>query len=294
MAESPAHRFGQIIGEVLEAAIEPLLAEFAQKHSLYLDKKGERPCRPGKKCSWLDRNGNKHDLDYVLERGGTRTKLGIPAAFIETAWRRYTKHSRNKAQEIQGAIGPLVETYKSAGPFTGVILAGVFTKGALTQLESLGFTVLYFPYETVVAVFGEFGIDAAFNEKTPDADFQEKVDAYEAMPAYQRSALARGLLEAHQDGVTRFMASLEKVVLRQIERIIVLPLHGTSAELTTVDDAIKFINDYNDKTGNAPLERYEIQVRYNNGNVIEGKFKDKASAVEFLRAYQPLPPAKLK
>lgn len=83
MAESPAHRFGQIVGEVLEAAIEPLLSRFAKKHSLYLDKKGERPCRPGKKCSWLDRNGNKHDLDYVLERGGSRTNLGIPAAFIE-------------------------------------------------------------------------------------------------------------------------------------------------------------------------------------------------------------------
>jgi hypothetical protein len=294
MAESPAHRFGQIVGEVLESAIEPLLAQFAKKHSLYLDKKGERPCRPGKKCSWLDRNGNKHDLDFVLERGGSRTNLGIPAAFIETAWRRYTKHSRNKAQEIQGAIGPLVETYKSAGPFTGVILAGVFTRGALTQLESLGFTVLYFPYKTVVAVFGEFGIDAAFDEETPDADLQEKVDAYEAMFFDQRFALASRLLEAHEDDVRRFMAALEKVVLRQIERIVILPLHGGSTELATVDEAIKFIKDYNEMTCNKPLKRYEIQVRYNNGNVIEGKFKDKASAVEFLQAYQPLAPHKVK
>src|SRR6266478_9530636 len=130
MAESPAHRFGQIVGEVLESAIEPLLAQFAKKHALYLDKKGERLCRPGKKCSWLDRNGNKHDLDYVLERGGSRTNLGIPAAFIETAWRRYTKHSRNKAQEIQGAILPLVLTHHQHAPFIGVVLAGDFTHGA--------------------------------------------------------------------------------------------------------------------------------------------------------------------
>jgi hypothetical protein len=71
MAESPAHRFGQIIGEVLEAAVAPLLAEFAEKHGLYLDKQGERPCRPGKRCTWLDLNENKHDLDFVLERGGS-------------------------------------------------------------------------------------------------------------------------------------------------------------------------------------------------------------------------------
>src|SRR4051812_33111649 len=104
MAQSPAHRFGQIIGDVLEAAVEPLLADFAKKHGLYLDKRGERSCRPGVKCTWIDLNKNSHDLDFVLERGGTADKRGIPAAFIETAWRSYTKHSRAKAQEIQGAV----------------------------------------------------------------------------------------------------------------------------------------------------------------------------------------------
>jgi hypothetical protein len=127
MAESPAHRFGQIIGEVLEAGIRPLLTKFATDHGLYLDQKGKRPCRKGKKCTWVDQNGNAHDLDFVLERGGTPTKVGMPAAFIESAWRRYTKHSRNKAQEIQGAIEPLAATYHTSGPFKGAILAGVFT-----------------------------------------------------------------------------------------------------------------------------------------------------------------------
>lgn len=78
MATAPAHRFGQIIGEVLEAAVTPLLEEFTEQHGLYLDKKGDRPCRTGKKCSWLDLNGNTHDLDYVLERGGTAKKKGYP------------------------------------------------------------------------------------------------------------------------------------------------------------------------------------------------------------------------
>src|ERR1700733_402462 len=117
MAESPAHRFGQIIGEVFEAAILPVLTKFADDHDLYLDRKGPRPCRRGLKCSWVDLHGNAHDLDFVLERGGTDEKVGTPAAFIETAWRRYTKHSRNKAQEIQGAIEPLAETYRHSGPF---------------------------------------------------------------------------------------------------------------------------------------------------------------------------------
>ena len=289
MAESPSHRFGQIIGEVLEAAVEPLLATFAEKHGLYLDKKGDRPCRPGKRCTWLDLNNNKHDLDFVLERGGTPEKLGVPAAFIETAWRRYTKHSRNKAQEIQGAIGPLAETYKNARPFVGVVLAGVFTKGALDQLRSLRFSVLYFSYESVVAAFEEFGIDASSEEDTPDSKFAKKVAAYEGLSNARRTELPKVLLATQKRDVAQFMASLEKVVSRQIERVIVLPLHGKFAELATIDEAIKFIESY-EEFGNAqPIERYEIQVRYNNDDSIQASFRDKSDAVAFLRTYLPIP-----
>ena len=288
MAISPAHRFGQIIGDVLEDAARPLLADFADRHGLYLDQKGHRPCRPGKKCSWIDWNENSHDLDFVLERGGSLEKQGIPAAFIETAWRRYTKHSRNKVQEIQGAVMPLAETYRNAGPFKGAILAGVFTAGALTQLTSLGFTVLYFPYESVVAAFASFGIDASSDEATPDDEFAKKVAAFEALTSDQRTQLAAELLVLNQGDVQHFMNSLEEVVLRQIVRITIVPLHGNAFQVATVPEAISFIEGYADAArASLPVVRYEIEVRYNNGNVIEGKFGDKDSAVEFLRSYHP-------
>ncbi|MGQ0751719.1 MAG: hypothetical protein ACT4PS_14385 [Betaproteobacteria bacterium] len=173
MGISPSHRFGQIIGDVLEDATRPLLQEFADKHKLYLDQKGKRPCRKGVKCSWVDLNRNSHDLDFVLERGGSPNKVGAPVAFIETAWRRYTKHSRNKAQEIQGAIIPLAETYKHIGPFKEAVLAGVFTEGALAQLRSLGFEVLFFSYDSVRDSFSMAGIDAYFDENTSDKNFAE-------------------------------------------------------------------------------------------------------------------------
>lgn len=284
MALSPSHRFGQIIGDVLEEATLPLLQRFANEHGLYLDKKGDRPCRSGQKCSWKDLNGNTHDLDYVLERDGTPQKVGTPVAFIEAAWRRYTKHSRNKAQEIQGAIGPLLETYRNAGPFPGVILAGIFTEGALTQLRSLGFTVLYFPYQSVVEVFRRLGIDAAFDEDTPDAELQRKVDAFEQLPAARRRELADALLEAHRADVRHFIKALTAAVSRRIERILVLPLHGKKYEVSTVDDAVKLIQQYDGKADNADYVRYEIIIRYSNGDKIEATFHDKESAIKYLRS----------
>jgi hypothetical protein len=290
MAESPPHRFGQIVGEALEAAMLPVLEQFARHHQLFLDRQGHRPCRSGKKCSWIDSNGNTHDLDFVLERGGSPDKVGMPAAFIETAWRRYTKHSRNKAQEIQGAIEPLAATFQASKPFKGAVLAGAFTEGALTQLKSLGFTVLFFPYDRVVAVFRKFGIDAVSDEDTPDDDFQRKVDAYERMSASRRKKLSAELIKANSSDVEAFVNSLSVAVSRQIERIVILVLHGASQDLATISDAIRFIEGYESDGRAQPVERYEISVRYNNGDSINGTFKDKASAVSFLETYQPVPP----
>ena len=125
MAKSPAHKLGQIIGDHVEAAIDVPLRNMAAEFGLYLDHQHRRPARQGKrKVAWEDSYGNTHDLDYVLEEGGSEEERGNPRAFIEIAWRRYTKHSRNKAQEIQGAVLPLAETYKECAPFLGAVLAG--------------------------------------------------------------------------------------------------------------------------------------------------------------------------
>jgi hypothetical protein len=289
MAQSLAHRFGQIVGEVLEAAVVfPLLERFAKEQNLYLDRKGPRPCRKGRKCKWTDLNGNSHDLDFVLERGGTAEKAGMPVAFIEAAWRRYTKHSRNKVQEIQGALEPLSETYHKIGPFKGAILAGVFTEGALTQLRSLGFEVLHFPYESVVAAFGKLGIDCRSDEETPERDFRRKIDEFKRLTPRELKKLGVTVAKTQSARIRRFLTVLAAVVSRQIDRIVILALHGQSQEVVTIGDAIQFIESYAGDDRAKPIERFEIQVRYNNGDIVSGSFRDKEGAIEFLKSYQPV------
>ncbi len=290
MGVSPSHRFGQILGEVLEKAVEPIVAAQAQKHHLYLDKRGPRACRKGTKLPWLDANGNTHDLDFVLERAGSATVQGTPAAFIEVAWRRYTKHSRAKAQEIQGAIMPLLEQHNKSAPFIGVIIAGAFTEPALQQLKSLGFSVLFIPTASIVKAFAKVGIDAVADESTPDEDFKTQVDLYEALSPKKKASLAAALLDDHQDDVKVFTEDMERVLSRQIERILVLPLHGNIIEFTTVEDALTALVHYDQQPAPDPaFVRYEIEVRYDNGNVIRGTFHDKDSAVDFLASYKPTP-----
>jgi len=286
VAESLAHTFGQIIGNVLEDALEPALRKFAADHGLYLDKKGVRPARKGKKVSWTDLYGNAHDLDFVLERGGTDETIGTPVAFIETAWRRYTKHSRNKAQEIQGAIQVLALTHKYSCPFTGAILAGVFTEGALTQLKSLGFHLLFFPYESILEAFKSVGVDAQFDEDTPEKEFRKKISRWSALSKRVKRNVAAHLVRARQKDMQTFFDALDKTVTRRIEKIIVIPLHGQESEHPTVEAAIAFLASYQATAVQGKVYKYEIHVRYTNGDKITAEFSGKDAAVEFLMKYK--------
>jgi len=284
MAESLSHKFGQIIGDLLELAIEPHLQKFAKQNKLFLDKEGIRLTRKGKKISWTDTRENVHDLDFVLERGGTNEVLGVPVAFIETAWRRYTKHSRNKAQEIQGAILPLAEKYKNSSPFIGVVLAGIFTKGALMQLRSTGFCVLYFSYPTVIKAFRKFGINAEFDEQTLEQDFREKIDSWNKL--LNKSDVAKELLRLNKKETTEFFNALRESISRFVERVIILPLHGQESISNSVVEAIDFLKGYSEDKPALTLVKYEIIIKYNTGDRIEASLKDRKDTIKFLEAYQ--------
>lgn len=285
MAQSPSHRFGQIIGDLLERAVRPILEGVARDLRLYLDGKGERKARTAKrKVAWIDGKGNTHDLDYVFEAGGSDEQVGSPKAFIEIAWRRYTKHSRNKAQEIQGAILPLAERYNEHHPFLGVVLGGVFTDGSLNQLRSHGFTVLYFPYESIVAAFASVGIDASFDEDTPDLVLKKRVGQYGKLKPTQQEKIADFLRHQHAAEIDAFTSSLRTTLTRKIIEVYVLALHGTARTLGDVSKAIAFIESFDESKPGKVLARFEVGVRYSNGDEIRGQFKDKITAITFLRS----------
>lgn len=288
MAKSPTHKFGQIIGDLLERSMEKPLQNFVNKHQrLYLDKKGIRNARGNKrKVTWIDNYGNTHDLDFVIEWDGTEHQIGKPAAFIESAWRRYTKHSRNKAQEIQGAISPLIEKYLNDCPFTGVILGGVFTQGSLDQLSSLGFKILYYNYETIIEAFSVVGIDAFFDEDTPDDTVKGKVDAYNALSPGQIIQIEDQLRELRENDLDNFISELEETILRKIQEIIVVALHGTEYKVTNIDDAIEYINSYRIEEGSLDIKKFEIFIRYSNGDKVDASFKDRHLALKFLINYE--------
>ena len=285
MAQSPAHRLGQIIGEQLEAAVRKPLQQIAKEFGLYLDFKHRRPARGRKsKVAWRDSRGNMHDLDYVLEEGGSEYRVGRPRAFIETAWRRYTKHSRNKAQEIQGAIEPLAETFQDCHPFLGAVLAGEFTAGSMNQMRSNSFYLAYCPYETIVEAFEVEGIDVSSDEDTSEAELQRKVDAFERLTKTQRKRIEDRIRELHVDQFDTFFERLRRCLDRHLEQIFILPLSGTPRTFSSLDDAVRFISEHDQSSSVSEFVQYELNVRYSNKDEVRGIFKEKERAIAFLRS----------
>ena len=287
MAQSPAHKLGQIIGDELEAAVRKPLLAVAKEFGLYLDFEHARPARGNKKkVTWTDRHGNAHDLDYVLEKDGSEHQIGVPRAFIETAWRRYTKHSKNKAQEIQGAITPLAESYEDACPFLGAVLAGDFTDPSLKQLKSHGFNLVYCSYDSIIDAFASEGIDVSSKEGTREEELQGKVDSFNLLPPHRRERIRKAIIGLHAEQFARFFMALRHNLSRRVQQISVLTLSGTSHNFRSAADAMRFVSDYDQQTPTEEFVRYELVIRYSNTDEVRGAFREKDGAIEFLKLYQ--------
>jgi hypothetical protein len=294
MAESLAHRWGQIIGDVFEVFVRNILAEVAKQNGLYLDFKRPRKARGGQgKVTWQDGYGNKHDLDYVLERGGTDDALGVPVAFIESAWRRYTKHSKNKAQEIEAAVMPVALTFSRHQPFCGAVLAGEFTRNALHQLESKGFAVLHVPYESILRAFKELGIDASSEDGiggTTEREFRAKIAKWEALrqPEFTHRLLAR-LYALHEGEIADFKQRIQASITRRVASVRLTVLRGHAVECTDVASAIAYLIEeekiYRLREGDEQRESFEVQIRFNTGAKIDATFPKRAEAIAFLRGF---------
>ena len=94
------------------------------------------------------------------------------------------------------------------------------------------------------------------------------------------------LIRSNRRQLKDFIAQLERAVSRRIESIRILPLHGTACELPSVEAAVTFVKNYEEAGANQPVVGYEIQIRYNNGDRIDGRFAAKEAAIGFLESYR--------
>jgi len=289
MAEviSPGHKLGQLIGNFFETLFVDDLIHLSNKHGCYCDHRGLRPRvrKNSRKVTWTDKYGNKHDLDYVIEKGGSRDKRGIPVAFIELAWRRYTKHSRNKTGELEGSLLPLRETYRSCG-FLGAILAGEYTEGGKRQLTSHNINVLHIPFRVLAGSFQKHGVALDYPEKASDDRKRSIIRQWRGLSEELSDQVESHLKAAIKKEYAVFKNALEKSLQRSIEAVVILPLYGSELVFTSVHEAIRALTNLRgEQPASHKFVKYEIQIRFGNGDRVEGTFHSKDKAMEFLKTF---------
>lgn len=283
---SSGHKVGQMIGDFLEDILADPFVVFAKKHGYYCDRKGDRPKVRGKKISWNDTKGNTHNMDFVFEKNGSLDKQGVPIAFIEIAWRRYTKHSRNKAGELQASLPHLKEAYKDTCTFIGAVIAGSWTPGAINQMESNGIEIIYINYKDIFNCFKPYDIDLDYPENSSEEVKNELVKKIENLSPEDVTAIKSCIRNRINDELEIFINKLNSCIKRKPSSIRIISLFGKSLDFENAQNAINFIIGFSEEeNSDNQFCKYEIYIKFENGDKLEGVFEEKCRAIEFLEGY---------
>jgi hypothetical protein len=281
MNASAGHRLGQIVGDWFEEyVVLPLIGKAARQLDLFIDSRFiERPARSGK-IVWTDIDGNQVDYDFVLELGGGRDKLGIPVAFIESFWRRGARHSKDKARDDSGKLGPMRDTYPTAR-FLGMVAGGDFTLPARELVRSRQIELFYIPKDKIIQAFAEEGLTIDYPDRLPETD-KAKIarDVTRRFTARKKKHVRDKLVELI--GAVPINSFIERVhaslaALPQEIRVIVR--HDSDPfRFDTVDAATKFLKAPKFEMTD-PNESYVYQITYTDGS----EFERNAGDVDELR-----------
>lgn len=122
-----------------------------------------------------------------------------------------------------------------------------------------------------------------FDETTPDEDFKACVEKIESLSQEEYEVL-KGYLAAQKEDLFRtFLDELAGVLDRMIERLIVIPLFGDEYEFTSITDALKFIGSFTEGENGGEFRKYEVIVKFSNGDKIDASFNTKRETEKFLR-----------
>ena len=279
---SAGHKLGQLIGDWFEEFfVLPLLRNVSDSLRLFLDCRFiERPIR-GDKIVWNDIDGNSVDYDFVLELNGSIHHLGVPVAFIESFWRRGSRHSKDKARDDSGKLLPMRATYPTAR-FLGIIAAGDFTEPARELIRSRDIDLFYVPKNKIVNAFAQNGLIMDYPDKATEAQKKEIASAfYEGFSPEKKEAISTTLMDligvatvkSYIDRVRAKLSALPqeiRLVLRQESKPIIF---RSVDEVSLFLQSPTFVMD-------APQESYLYQITYSDGS----EFEKTVSSIQELSA----------
>ena len=133
--------------------------------------------------------------------------------------------------------------------------------------------------------FASQGINAHWEEDTPEEELQLRVEQYEALTQEQTEVIAKTLLDNNLKQLTSFCAGLRDALSSKITGVDVVTLYGSSCECSTIADACAHICEgiSTHTLGEENFHHYEIVIKYSNGKHRCLPYKCRDDAVNALK-----------
>jgi len=264
---SAGHKLGLLIGDWFEQYfVLPLLSAAALKLQLFLDNRFVERAARGDKIIWQDEDGNSVDYDFVLEVNGTKTDKGVPVAFIESFWRRGSRHSKDKARDDSGKLMPMRETYPTAR-FLGIVAAGDFTVPARELVRSRDIDLFYIPKDKIVGAFTKNELIVDYFDNASEQDKQRVSSIFEShFSPEKKKAVADTLIELVGEAAVNSYVDRVRARLNALPQEIRLILRQESTPL--VFRSLTEVSDFLDNSTfhmEDPQSSYIYQITYSDG-----------------------------
>ena len=270
MAVSPSHRFGQIIGDFLEAVIEPFADRLrnAKVCSISttrttLERREKARRLPGKTLTamFMISTMFSNEMELTNQRGRPSLSLkslgdGIPST-PATKRRRFKGQFSLWPKSINGPVQEL--PWRCTG---GCFHGGLFGPASVP----LASTFCIFPMTHWLPLSHRKVSISLLTETTQDVDFHQYIKTIESATESKMERIKDQLIRANQRQLDEFMSSIAQRLERIIEKVVVIPLYGRSSEFGTIADAIKFLDQHRIYEGSGEFRRYEVLVTFTNGD----------------------------
>jgi hypothetical protein len=265
-AGSAASKFGQMIGETFEQVAIAFIGDYVQQAHPGYDLL--KPARGRKKVTLEMAGGLLRQMDVVVHPQNSND----PVALLETKWLKDARHHNDKGAWIL----QLREVRKKYATIRGVaaILAGYWTEGVGVMLMGEGGIEM-----VLVATDEEIycTLQGPLDEYLKQDTFA--LDVSTMQQSYPRAwDLANLLLELQERNKLQILAASWLHFIRETNDI---GEQTTGADLIrqAVDKLLAPLPEY------PRVERLEIVLEINTGNLIRQQFDDLEAALEFIQTH---------
>jgi hypothetical protein len=268
---SAGHKLGQLVGDWFEEYfVHPLLQAVSERLRLFLDSRFQPRAARGEKIVWQDEDGHAVDYDFVMELDGTKDRLGIPVAFIESFWRRGARHSRDKARDDSGKLLPMRDVHPTAR-FLGMVAGGDFTGPARQFVQQRGIDLFYIPKGKIVEAFSAIGLQMDYPDRLPEPEKALLASTFSRMLTRKRKMQAAAKLRSlvGEPSITTYVDRVRAALGALPQEIRIISRRNSAAVVfERIEDATEFLLqpmfDFS-----KPTETYLYEITYSDGSEFE-------------------------